>query len=103
MAERLSDDISRHAKEGTDYLILDVRRVSYLDQTGVTVLLQLFKRLKDNGKRVLVCGANSSVQQKHRGSEWELLLSGLPASAVYQDLDKALEWCENAIIESKVA
>jgi len=101
VAERLSDDISRHAKEGADYLILDVRRVSYLDQTGVTVLLQLFKRLKDNGKRVLVCGANSSVQRKHRGSEWELLLSGLPSSAVYQDLDKALEWCENAIIESE--
>jgi SulP family sulfate permease len=100
VAERLSDDISRYAKEGTNYLILDVRRVSYLDQTGATGLLKLFKNLKDNGKQVLVCGANSSVQQKHRGSEWELLLSGLPPSAIYQDLDKALEWCENAIIES---
>ena len=100
VAERLSDDISRYAKKGTNYLILDVRRVSYLDQTGATVLLKLFKNLKDNGKQVLVCGANSSVQQKHRGSEWELLLSGLPPSAIYQDLDKALEWCENAFIES---
>ena len=100
VAERLSDDISRYAKKGTNYLILDVRRVSYLDQTGATVLLKLFKNLKDNGKQVLVCGANSSVQQKHRGSEWELLLSGLPPSAIYQDLDNALEWCENAIIES---
>jgi SulP family sulfate permease len=98
VAEQLSKDILEHTKRGADYLILDVTRTNYLDQTGVTVLQQLFKRMEQNKKHLLFCGANSSAQRRHRGNEWQQLLGNLPSNVVFEDADKALEWCENQII-----
>ena len=98
VAEQLSKDILEHTKRGAEYLILDVTRTNYLDQTGVTVLLQLFKRMEQNQKHLLFCGANSSAQRRHRGNEWQQLLGNLPSNVVFEDSDKALEWCENTII-----
>lgn len=98
VADQLAKDISKQAQQGVDYLILDVARISYLDQTGVTVLVQLFKQIQKQNKHLLFCGMNSSPQRNHRGNEWQLLLEGLPEDALFQDSDKALEWCENKTI-----
>ena len=85
VAERLSENIAQYAKQGTDFLILDVTKVNYLDQTGVVVLLQLQKQLMPTGKRLLLCGVNGRTDQKHTGNEWEQLVSSLGADAVFQN------------------
>jgi len=100
VADQLAKDISKQAQQGVNYLILDVARISYLDQTGVTVLVQLFKRIQKQNKFLLFCGMNSSSQRYHHGNEWQLLLEGLPKDAFFQDADKALEWCENKTISA---
>ena len=103
VAERLSENIAQYAKQGTDFLILDVTKVNYLDQTGVVVLLQLQKQLMPTGKRLLLCGVNGRTDQKHTGNEWEQLVSSLGADAVFQNMDNALEWCEDQIISEHIA
>jgi sulfate permease, SulP family len=96
-AEALHNRLHAVATEGVRYLILDVARVTELDSTGARILLQADLELRGANCRLLLCGMEqrpelASLLRDHGVAEV------LTRERIFPDLDRALEWCENATL-----
>jgi sulfate permease, SulP family len=96
-AERLTRAIEIELARATEYVILDLRRVTEIDSTGGQLLLRIQSRLAHEGKHLLFCGLDQATP-------WGRLLGdlGLPAAVTSEKLfsepDRAIEWAEEALI-----
>jgi SulP family sulfate permease len=118
--DRLQKIIDGVAKEGVDYVILDMRRVTSIDTTGVEALKGLYVRLEAEGvflaishvvpeRRKLSAGQqNFQGEQRREHSEnreiWRKLeensaLHIVPRDRFFIDMDSALAECEDRILE----
>jgi sulfate permease, SulP family len=96
-AETLHNRLHAVAAEGVRYLILDVGRVTELDSTGARILLQADVELRGANCRLLLCGMEqrpelAALLRDHGVAEV------LTRERIFPDLDRALEWCENATL-----
>jgi anti-anti-sigma regulatory factor len=91
-AEALSRQVAAEL-DTTDYLLLDCRRVGHLDDGALEVLADLFA-LVDENKVVPV------VASPPRSEAGEELPGPLGALRAFRDLDGALEWCEERVLEA---
>ncbi|MDB5589682.1 SulP family inorganic anion transporter [Enterovirga sp.] len=95
-----ADDLANRVRtlEGrAETVILDLRRVTDLDTSGLTVLRQLAERCRGRGVHLAVSGPRDGYRA--------LLESALaPSDArVVPDLDAALEWAEDTRLEKEAA
>ena len=92
-AERVSDEAERLPAQ-TRFLILDLRRVGTIDESGVVVLRQLHARLARRGVELLLAGVAPG------GAQWQQLephlvgASGLGWGSCLRDIDRAVEFAE---------
>jgi len=98
-AERLHNRIDAAIAEGVRYIAIDVSRVTELDSTGARILLQADERLRASGCSMAVCGGRARPElaalfADHGVSE---ALTG----RMLPDLDRGLEWCENALLATR--
>ncbi len=94
-AEKLLNQVrERLQQKQVQYVVLDMKRVTGLDSTGMRSLGRLRQVAAAHGAQVLITHAPPTVQvQLNRG--------GLAADGVvqyFQDLDSGLEWCENHLL-----
>lgn len=85
--------------EGTRFVILDFRRVHAVDATGARALGVIAQRCERGGVRVLL----SNVGDDHpRGRYLRAMgvIDAVGAGHCFADLDYALEWAEERILES---
>lgn len=79
------------------FVLLDFKRVTGLDTTGVANFMRLREILATRAIYLLITDAGSTLRaQLERG--------GLPADSVvayFSTEDKGLEWCENALLEQR--
>jgi sulfate permease, SulP family len=96
-AEALHNRVDAALAEGVRYIALDVARVTELDSTGARILLQADERLRTAGCAMVLCGAHARPElaalMEHHG-----VATALTAQRMFKDLDRALEWCENALL-----
>ena len=94
-AHGLASDL--HAiNEEVEIIILDCRRVSDIDSSGLTILGQVSARLRARNKKLLISGANPA---------WlggPIAVAGGAIEHVFLNLDDALEWAEEHIITTCV-
>jgi glutaminase len=80
-----------------DFLVLDLRRVFEIDPAATSILTALAELLAERGKHLLFSGAKEHYrfvrQLRTRGLEGRL-----PALFEYDELDRALEWCEDQLL-----
>jgi len=98
-AERLQNRVDAAIAEGVRYIALDVSRVTELDSTGARILLQADERLRASKCSMAVCGGQArpelaALLADHGVSE---ALTG----RMLPDLDRGLEWCENALLATR--
>ena len=74
------------------YLILDLRRVLQIDQCAADLLEQTLEMLTTRGKKLLVCHAPECL-----GGTVDL---GGTGDDAFPDVDAALEWCENRVLQN---
>ncbi|MBM4200432.1 MAG: cyclic nucleotide-binding domain-containing protein, partial [Gammaproteobacteria bacterium] len=85
------------AMEDADFLILDFRRSPRIAEGAISMLLALIQNLGEDGKTVLLTGIADkfdvvrAVRRRVTAVEVERLLG-------YEDVDHALEWCEERIL-----
>ena len=96
-AERLHNRIDSALVEGVRYMAIDVSRVTELDSTGARILLQADERLRASGCSMALCGGQArpelaALLADHGVSE------ALTPRRMLPDLDRGLEWCENALL-----
>lgn len=88
-AERVSDEAEARPP-GTRFLVLDLRRVSTVDDSAAVVLRQLDRRLREQGTTLLLAGAAPGSAQRSALLEF----SGDGAARWFADADRAVEHAE---------
>ena len=96
-AEYLAAQVEGVLRAETSYVVLDLRRVSEVDNTGAQVIQQLQTRLAREGKRLLVSHG------RHDSRFWSVLtdmgvVRAVGPDALFADTDAALEWAEDQLI-----
>jgi glutaminase len=84
--------------ESTDYLIVDLRRVSVLDWAATELLAEATRRLVDRGKWVFFTGHKDHYAFRSALAR-QVGPSQSPAIFDFADADRALEWCEDRLLE----
>ena len=96
-AEYLAAQVEAALRQETSYVLLDLKRVNELDNTGARVLQQLHGRLAREGKQLVVSHAQDNPLiwsvMKDMG-----VAAALARDAVFADTDAALEWVEDQLI-----
>ena len=96
-AENLVIEAEKLLNEST-YCIFNFKRVSEIDSTGANILIQLKKRIQDNGNFLLF----SQLSKKDRLISYlEVmdLTKDLIDKHTYSDTDMALEWAEDHLLD----
>jgi SulP family sulfate permease len=87
---------------GTKYLILDMKRVQSVDYTGVNLMKQMLKRLKDNKGFLIFSSIPISLPTGLNLTQYlsQLGLSDEESLKYFDDLNAALQWAEDETIRS---
>jgi anti-anti-sigma factor len=96
-AEKLVHQIEKVVKEGATLVIVDFKRVTDIDSTGVRFLVQANDAVTRQGRFLLL----SSVEEYSRLGHFLRDLGAFAAlgkSRVFVDIDQALEWAEDRLI-----
>jgi SulP family sulfate permease len=87
----------KESENNVRYVILDMKRVSRIDNTGIQILTQISAIFTEKGGHILL----SHVHKRHPA--WEaMVFSGLIEDTsepwIFDDTDQALEYCEQIIL-----
>ena len=93
-ADRLAQDIEAAATPATRWLILDLRRVTEIDSTGLRILLDIEGEL---ARRSVTLG----LVMPDRGEVRRAL--GEQSGRQFADVDRAIEWAEDELLEGSRA
>ncbi|MFM9967849.1 MAG: SLC26A/SulP transporter family protein [Burkholderiales bacterium] len=96
-ADHLLDRIDELLKEDVTHIILDMKRVNYIDSTGARIFVQLAKVVRESGRQVLVSHMNKNHEL------WEFMedtgvVKAVGSSGFFDDTDHALEKAENDLL-----
>ncbi len=97
-AEALQNRVDAALAEGVRYIAVDVGRVTELDSTGARILLQSNERLRAAGCHLVLCGAQTRPELEALVADHGV--AEALADRMVRDLDRGLEWCENALLAS---
>jgi SulP family sulfate permease len=75
-------------------IILDFRRVSDVDVSGLTMLEQVAKRCRERNRQLILCGAHPRLADALRNA------AAREGGYLFDDLDSALQWAEDALIDA---
>ncbi len=73
-AGRLEQELEALARDGCDTVLLDLRRLSYVDSTGLATILAASRRAKEAGRRFAVVRGPDSIQWRFRTTGIDRLL-----------------------------
>jgi SulP family sulfate permease len=94
-----TDDLAvqlRELQKSANIVILDMRRVTEVDTSGITVLQQTAQRFAGGGKTLVACGASPKFSNVVKSA------LGKSNHVMFSDRDTALEWAEEKIIRGEV-
>ena len=100
-AEKLVYQIEKAVKDGATLVIVDLKRVTDIDTTGVRFLVQANDAMVKQGKFLLL----SSVEEHGRLGHFLRDMGAIAAftkGRVFVDNDQALEWAEDQLILSEL-
>lgn len=81
--------------DNSEYVIIRMDRVPYIDQSGLYALEDIFADLKRQGKEVLLIGLQE--QPKYMISKIEIIPNVIPQERVFKTFDKSLRWLNEKI------
>jgi anti-sigma B factor antagonist len=62
-ATRLEDDLRRIEAEGPELIVLDLQQLTFMDSTGLRLLITADARAREDGRRVAIVQGNEMVQR----------------------------------------
>ena len=97
-ADLLADRITDISSLGSDFIILDMKRVTEIDSTGARVLRQMYTRLTREGKTLAISylGEKTAITSFLKTVDAGELLNSVK---LFPDTDLALEYYENRILD----
>jgi anti-anti-sigma factor len=65
-AQRLEDDLRRVEADRPELIVLDLKRLSFMDSTGLRLLVTADSRAREEGRRLAIVQGNEMVQRVMR-------------------------------------
>jgi len=96
--------VVRRLVEGSvamEFAIVDLKRVTRIEESGALILLDLLLSFADAGKGILFVGIAAHPQFMRRMEERLSALDRHEVLHTFSDVDPALEWCENRLIAER--
>lgn len=81
--------------DDSEYVIIRMDRVPYIDQSGLYALEDIFADLKRQGKEVLLIGLQQ--QPKYMISRIEIIPNVIPHERVFKTFDQSLRWLNEEV------
>jgi MFS superfamily sulfate permease-like transporter len=78
-----------------EVVLLDIRKVSDIDASGIAALEQVAQRFAEKGKVLIACGPNANMSERFQS------VLGKGEKLLFVDRDAALEWAEEKIISGQ--
>lgn len=85
------------------WMIVNMRRVQYMDMSGLHLFRQMIKRLSAHGGQLLYSNVHKSAVMKrkmHKLLRWLGPEAGLPAVKTFKSTDAALEYAEDELLKA---
>ncbi|MFB2975697.1 SulP family inorganic anion transporter [Microseira sp. BLCC-F43] len=98
LLDRIRERLENPELPTVGFLVLDFRRVSGLDSSGVMSFSKLKQIAKQ--KQISLLFTNLSSQNIKQLEQGGCLEPKDPVCQLFPDLDRGLEWCENQILET---
>lgn len=95
-AERLAQIVGRETVSGTSAVLLDLRRVTDVDSTGARILCDIDQALAQRNIRLALVYAERSAAPGLAGAF-------SARDRVFPDVDRAIEWAEDALLGATAA
>lgn len=99
--ERLLEAIATAAAEqNTQFLILDLRRLSEVDSTGGRILLDIQANLMRQEMRLALAlhqGSDIAARLRDFG-----VLEQIPQAQIFEDVDRAMQWAEDNVLSVRL-
>jgi len=86
------------ASDAIDFAVVDLKRVTNIDEADAVLLLDLLRRFEGAGKRLLLVSLDRHPRVLRLMEERLSALDQHAALLMFPDLDPAVEWCENRLI-----
>ena len=96
-AEKLIHQIEKAVKDGASLVIVDFKRVTDIDSTGVRFLVQVNDALTKQGRFLLLSSVDEHSRLGHFLRDMGAI-AALTRGRVFVDIDQALEWAEDHLI-----
>jgi anti-anti-sigma factor len=77
-AQRLEDDLRRVEAERPELIALDLQQLSFMDSTGLRLLITADSRARDEGRRLVIVQGNEMVQRVMRLTRLDERLTIVP-------------------------
>ncbi len=97
-ADSLQKRIEELIKSGTDYIILDLKRVNNIDSTGALILEQIYVKLKEQNKILTLSYIEENDPHWNFLSDLGFFLKA-DKKHIFNDTDYALEFFEDLILK----
>jgi len=98
-AETLSEEIERIAASGTRTVILDLRRVTEIDATGMRILRGIQLALERRQQQLALAVAESSeIAPQLAGAG---VVDAIGTKCQFPDVDRAIEWAEDEVLRTE--
>jgi anti-sigma B factor antagonist len=65
-AQRLEDDLRRIEAHGPELIVLDLQKLTFMDSTGLRLLITADARAREDGRQVAIVQGNEMVQRVMR-------------------------------------
>ena len=97
--EKMLNDIDAALRRETSCVILDLRRLTEIDSTGASALLELKTRLSQQKKELLLAVADGTTAMERLENFGMLSLIG--DAGILPDVDRAIERAENDLLRTQ--
>lgn len=87
------------AREGVDHAVIDLKRVTHVDESSLTILLDLLDDLERDDKHLIFANAGAHARFIRLVEERLSAGGGEQRLRAFPDLDRAIEWCEDRLLE----
>jgi MFS superfamily sulfate permease-like transporter len=94
-AETLAAEIAAPKARDAKYVVLDLRRVTEIDSTGSSILLEIDNELAASGRQLALSALAAEPAEQLAESG---VLDALGQERIFPDLDRALEWAEQHLL-----
>lgn len=102
-ATALSQRVNAHMEAAPDvrpcFLVLDFSELDGFDSSAVNCFLRMLQKARSSGAQLLLTGAPEALPQQMRAAD----PSEMEQALLMPDVDRALEWCEDAILAREQA